>query len=161
MEGRPFAWVTRMRALSLCAVTVQNLAFTSLCIFLFTWSTFNFDFGYQLFGMRGSTIFATLAVPLSVAAQCPDYLDYAQVVHEPLSSGKYKLAYQRPSEDCRTFKSQGVEDTLSRMEKVIKDPDLYRLFQNSYPNTLDTAIKWRGHAADNGDEELTFIITGE
>jgi hypothetical protein len=144
-----------MRALSLYAVTVQNLALTSLCTFLFTWSTFNLDL-YPFLDMRGSRLFATLAVPLSVAAQCPDYLDYAQVAHEPLSSGKYKLAYQRPSEDCRTFKSEGVEDTLSRMEKVIKDPDLYRLFQNSYPNTLDTAIKWRGHAADNGDEELTL-----
>jgi len=101
------------------------------------------------------------AVPLLVSAQCPDYSDYSQQVHEPLSSGKYKLAYQRPSEDCRTFKSQSVEDTLTRMEGVIKDPDLYRLFQNAYPNTLDTGIKWKGYAADNSNEELTFIITGD
>lgn len=82
-------------------------------------------------------------------------------MHEPLSSGKYKLAYQRPSEECRTFKSQGIEDTLTRMESVIKDPDLYRLFQNAYPNTLDTAIRWKGYAANNAEEELTFIITGD
>jgi hypothetical protein len=111
--------------------------------------------------MRGPTFFASIAVPLLASAQCPDYSDWSKEVHEPLSSGKYKLAYQRPSEDCRTFKSQGVEDVLSRMEGVIKDPDLYRLFQNAYPNSLDTAVKWKGVAADNANEELTFLITGD
>lgn len=104
---------------------------------------------------------ALYSVPLMVAAQCPDYINYAKEIHGPLSSGKFKLAYQRPSEDCRTFKSSGLEQTISRMESSIRDPDLYRLFQNAYPNTLDTAIKWKGHAADNAEEELTFIITGD
>ena len=63
--------------------------------------------------------------------------------------------------ECRTFTSQGVEDTITRMKTTIKDPDLYRLFENAYPNTLDTAIKWKGYAADNAEEELTFIITGD
>jgi meiotically up-regulated gene 157 (Mug157) protein len=112
--------------------------------------------------MRGSSLYSLIAnVPLLVSAQCPEYVDYATQVHEPLSSGKYKLAYQRPSEECRTFKSQGLEDVVSRMESVIKDPDLYRLFLNAYPNTLDTAIKWKGYSANNSEEELTFIITGD
>jgi meiotically up-regulated gene 157 (Mug157) protein len=112
--------------------------------------------------MRGFKLFPLSAsIPLLASAQCPDYLDYAKQIHEPLTAGKYKLAYQRPSEECRTFKSQGLEDTIARMKSVIKDPDLYRLFQNAYPNTLDTAIKWKGSAADNPEEELTFIITGD
>ncbi|KAF2797150.1 glycoside hydrolase family 125 protein [Melanomma pulvis-pyrius CBS 109.77] len=112
--------------------------------------------------MRGFHLFAlSSSVPLLASAQCPDYLDYAGEVHEPLSPGKYKLSYQRPPIECRTFKSQDLEDTITRMESVIKDPDLYRLFSNAYPNTLDTAIKWKGYAADNAEEELTFIITGD
>ena len=112
--------------------------------------------------MRSLMVLSALTnIPLLVSAQCPEYVDYALEVHEPLSSGKYQLAYQRPSEECRTFKSQGLEDTITRMEGVIKDPDLYRLFQNAYPNTLDTAIAWKGYAANNTDEELTFIITGD
>jgi meiotically up-regulated gene 157 (Mug157) protein len=112
--------------------------------------------------MRSFVLISTLTnlAPLALGA-CPDYVDYSKEVHEPLSSGKYKLAYQRPSEDCRTFYSQGLEDTLTRMESVIKDPDLYRLFQNSYPNTLDTTIRWKGYAENNTKEELTFIITGD
>lgn len=111
--------------------------------------------------MRAPSLLASVAIPMLASAQCPDYSDYSKVVHEPLSSGKYKLAYQRPTEDCRTFKSQGMEDLLTRMEDVIKDPDLYRLFQNAYPSSLDTAVKWKGVAADNAEEELTFLITGD
>ncbi len=58
------------------------------------------------------------------------------------------------------------------MRGVIKDADLYRLFENSYPNTLDTMIKWRGLAnrtdpetgqrvVGAADEELTYVITGD
>ncbi|KAL2262098.1 hypothetical protein VTK26DRAFT_2459 [Humicola hyalothermophila] len=47
------------------------------------------------------------------------------------------------------------------MSSIISDPDLFRLFENTYPNTLDTAIRWHGRAAHNSDEELTFIITGD
>lgn len=116
----------------------------------------------SLFTMRQSDIVkAACVLPVLISAQCPEYIDYAKEIHEPLSSGKYQLAYQRPSEGCRTFKSQGLEDTITRFETVIKDPDLYRLFQNAYPNTLDTAIRWKGVAADNTDEELTFLITGD
>lgn len=94
-------------------------------------------------------------------AQCPDYSDYSTKRHLPYSNGTYQLSYMRPDPSCRTFNSSDVEAVLVEMQSVISDPDLYRLFQNSYPNTLDTAIKWKGYAANNSDEELTFVITGD
>ncbi|AEO64752.1 uncharacterized protein THITE_48148 [Thermothielavioides terrestris NRRL 8126] len=94
-------------------------------------------------------------------AFCPDYLNYSQVTHEPLSTGKYALSYQRPIPACRTFNSSTVEALIANMSSVVADPDLYRLFENTFPNTLDTAIRWRGHAANNSAEELAFIITGD
>ena len=98
---------------------------------------------------------------LAVAQVCPDYADYAATPHPPLSHGTYKLSYQRPAPSCRTFTSPAVESTIARLNTTITDPDLSRLFENSFPNTLDTAIKWKGYAADNADEELTFVITGD
>ncbi|CAD6574826.1 MAG: hypothetical protein ASARMPREDX12_006983 [Alectoria sarmentosa] len=96
------------------------------------------------------------------AAQfCPDYADYAAAPHAPFSGGTYNLSYQRPVASCRTFTSSAVESTIARLNSTITDPDLSRLFENSFPNTLDTAIKWKGYAADNADEELTFVITGD
>lgn len=95
------------------------------------------------------------------AAKCPGYIDYSKQLHRPFSTGKYKLAYQRPTPACRTFNNTDVEDTITSYKAKIKDPDLYRLFQNSFPSTLDTAIAWHGSAAGRPDEELTFVITGD
>ncbi|KAK3486835.1 uncharacterized protein B0T23DRAFT_234506 [Neurospora hispaniola] len=92
---------------------------------------------------------------------CPDYSSYAKTRHEPFSTGRHALPYQRPAPPCRTFNSSVIESFISNMSTIITDPDLYRLFENTYPNTLDTAIKWHGSAANNSAEELTFIITGD
>ncbi|KAH8878663.1 DUF1237-domain-containing protein [Thozetella sp. PMI_491] len=79
---------------------------------------------------------------------------------EPKSAGKRKFPYVRPPPECRTFNLPAMEEKLEELKKVIKDPDLFRLLENSYPNTLDTMVKWRGFA--NGtDEELTYVITGD
>ncbi|KAL6720478.1 hypothetical protein ACLMJK_002401 [Lecanora helva] len=81
--------------------------------------------------------------------------------HGPFSSGRYNLSYQRPSPNCRTLNSAEVENAIANLTSAIADPDLARLFENSLPNTLDTTVKWRGYAANNSDEELTFLITGD
>lgn len=104
------------------------------------------------------------SLPL-IQAQCQDYSTYSQQRHPPFSTGKYNLSYMRPDPECRTFNSSEVEDTITRMKDVIADPDLYRLFENSFPNSLDTAVKWKGFAAGtegtDAEEELTFLITGD
>ena len=100
------------------------------------------------------------ALVAGVKTQCADYSTYSTQVHQPVSSGRYALSWMRPNTSCRTFTSSTVESTIADLESVIKDPDLYRLFQNTYPNSLDTAVKWKGTAAGS-DEELTFLITGD
>lgn len=101
---------------------------------------------------------------------CIGYEKLQQRKQRPWSEGSRHFPYSRPSPQCRTFTSEPLEKLLERMKGVIKDPDLYRLFENSYPNTLDTTIKWRGYANKTDpitmnstvtDEELAFVITGD
>ncbi|KAL6710460.1 Golgi transport complex subunit 4 [Coniothyrium glycines] len=111
--------------------------------------------------------FGTLLLPL-VSAQCPLYTHYASQRHEPFTEGRYKLSYARPIPSCRAFPSPEVEGAIERLRHVITDAELFRIFENSWPNTLDTTIAWRGPSnVMNGlpnapeSEELTFVITGD
>lgn len=60
----------------------------------------------------------------------------------PYSEGPLKLPFQRPSEHCRTFQSEAVEKIIEDMNKNILDKDLARIFENAFPNTLDTTVRW-------------------
>ncbi|KAI2631183.1 glycoside hydrolase family 125 protein [Xylaria nigripes] len=113
--------------------------------------------------LRATQLVVMMAAATSVAGQvsCPSFTTWSESRHEPFSTGAYALSYQRPEPACRTFNSTGVEKAVSRMKNNIADPDLFRLFENTYPNTIDTAIRWRGFAANNTEEELAFIITGD
>lgn len=88
----------------------------------------------------------------------------------PKSTGKRQFPYVRPPPECRTFNLPAMETLIKDMKGVIKDPDLSRLFENAYPMTLDTMIKWRGYANESDpktgefavtDQELTYVITGD
>ncbi|KXJ89791.1 hypothetical protein Micbo1qcDRAFT_212309 [Microdochium bolleyi] len=113
--------------------------------------------------MRSTQVFLLQSLGLCALAQnqtCPKYKEYSTQRHEPFSAGRYQLPYQRPAPECRTFVLPEVEQAIVEMKSVIADPDLFRLFENAFPNTLDTTVSWHGYAAGS-DEELTFITTGD
>lgn len=93
--------------------------------------------------------------------ECPmSFESYMSSQPGPKSAGSRQFPMVRPPLECRTFVVPELEEYITKMESVIKDPDLYRLFQNSFPNTLDTMVKWHGYAQDNGTdttEELSYI----
>ncbi|KAF2829233.1 hypothetical protein CC86DRAFT_368285 [Ophiobolus disseminans] len=80
--------------------------------------------------------------PLKYRAACPDYKNYAMRPHPPYGKGPLELPFQRPSKYCRTFESPLVEKVIGDMNKKIVDKDLARLFENAFPNTLDTTVRW-------------------
>ncbi|KAF3769039.1 hypothetical protein M406DRAFT_44277 [Cryphonectria parasitica EP155] len=96
---------------------------------------------------------------------CPTFENYMKRKPGPPSAGSRQFPSLRPPPECRSFTVPAVDDYIKKMEEKIKDPDLYRLFQNSFPNTLDTMVKWHGYAQDGEGnetaEELSYIITGD
>ena len=116
-----------------------------------------------------SLLNSSTSLPVPILDQsCPPYADWAKHSDgKELSEGRYQLPFQRPSEECRTFYSLEVEEAIERLRLKVADPDLFRLFENAYPNTLDTAVKWKGFAWKDGeegaltDEDLAFVITGD
>ncbi|CAI6335362.1 unnamed protein product [Periconia digitata] len=102
-------------------------------------------------------------------AQCPIYTNYANARHEPFSTGRWNLSSMRPIPPCRTFYSEDMEREVERIKGVIVDPDLFRLFENAWPSTLDTTIGWKGLSNVTEKEdgqmedpaELSFVITGD
>ena len=63
----------------------------------------------------------------------------------------------RPSPGDRNFTSVAVEQTITRVKAKIKDPKLAWMFENCFPNTLDTTVNF---SIQNGRPD-TFVITGD
>ncbi|KAI5362710.1 Putative metal-independent alpha-mannosidase, six-hairpin glycosidase superfamily [Septoria linicola] len=109
---------------------------------------------------------------------CPAYEHYARFPHHPYSDGPMALPYQRPSKHCRTFESDLVEKIIKDLNTSLVDRDLARIFENAFPNTLDTTVRWHvdgtekppepnrmqqmfGAPADAWKGPQSFIVTGD
>jgi meiotically up-regulated gene 157 (Mug157) protein len=68
-----------------------------------------------------------------------------------------KLVSQRPPKKERLFTSPAIEDVIKMVKEQLKDPELAWLFENCFPNTLDTTVFYK---EENG-KPLTHIITGD
>ncbi len=68
-----------------------------------------------------------------------------------------KYICKRPPLEKRQFHSDIVEKTITETKKKIKDPKLAWMFENCFPNTLDTTCE---HKMIDGKYD-TFILTGD
>ncbi len=64
---------------------------------------------------------------------------------------------QRPKPEDRRFTSPAVEEEIQKIKSVIKDEELAWMFENCYPNTLDTTVRFQ--MLDGRPD--TFVITGD
>ena len=63
----------------------------------------------------------------------------------------------RPEAKKRLFKSKAVEEEIKRVKKLLTNPQLAWMFENCFPNTLDTTVRYR--KTDGKDD--TLVYTGD
>jgi len=63
----------------------------------------------------------------------------------------------RPATDKRKFFSQTVENIICDVKKSIADNELAVLFENCFPNTLDTTV----NSKNENSRPDTFVVTGD
>ncbi len=73
----------------------------------------------------------------------------------PGSQPKFKS--KRPAPSKRNFTSRAVENAIKEVKKNIASPKLAWMFENCFPNTLDTTVQFQ---MENGRPD-TFVITGD
>lgn len=72
-------------------------------------------------------------------------------------NSKTNYSTNRPAAGERHFTSKAVEKAIAKTKAKIKDPKLAWMFENCYPNTLDTTVEF---GTKNGKPD-TFVITGD
>jgi meiotically up-regulated gene 157 (Mug157) protein len=75
------------------------------------------------------------------------------------SASNHSLQYPvvRTPADKRNFTSEAVEKAIKEFQANVKQPELAWLFENCFPNTLDTTVH---HTTINGRPD-TYVITGD
>lgn len=64
---------------------------------------------------------------------------------------------KRPAIGKRNFTSDAVEEAIKTTKVKIKDPKLAWMFENCFPNTLDTTVEF----GTKNNKPDTFVITGD
>ncbi|MDD7887539.1 glycoside hydrolase family 125 protein [Flavivirga sp. 57AJ16] len=80
--------------------------------------------------------------------------------YELLASNKFmdsSFPEVRVAKEFRNFESQDIENAIKEFQKNVKDKELGWLFNNCFPNTLDTTVTY---SEVNGKPD-TYVITGD
>ena len=74
-----------------------------------------------------------------------------------VSAWATEMPHARPAKPDRHFTSPAVESLIPRVQRVIGDPALSIIFENCFPNTLDTTV-YPGTFEGKPD---TYVVTGD
>lgn len=65
---------------------------------------------------------------------------------------------KRPAPTDRLFRSEAVDKKIAAVKAMLTNPKLAWMFENCFPNTLDTTVHYR---TDENGEPDTFVYTGD
>ncbi|MDR1880299.1 MAG: glycoside hydrolase family 125 protein, partial [Tannerellaceae bacterium] len=99
---------------------------------------------------------------LSVAGLIVGQRSFARLADAAVKQGintgdSLQYVSQRPLPEKRQFTSEAVEKAIRETKAKLKDPKLAWMFENCFPNTLDTTCE---HKTVDGKPD-TFVITGD
>jgi meiotically up-regulated gene 157 (Mug157) protein len=103
----------------------------------------------------GAAAFAL--APEGLAAKSSSNASAAPAPENLPSSAAPFLPSARPAQPSRRFQSPAVEALIARLKPTIADPALATLFENCFPNTLDTTVT-TGSIDSQPD---TYVVTGD
>ncbi len=85
------------------------------------------------------------------------FLQAAAIAAAQVGASAETYPSRRPAPSERRFTSEAVEAKIAEVKKAIRDPELAWLFENCFPNTLDTTVR----AGEFEGKPDTFVITGD
>ena len=100
---------------------------------------------------RRQLLFGLACTVTGVALGAKDVLGFSSY------SVQHDFKSARPAPAQRRFVSEAVEAKIVEVKHAIADPELAWLFENCFPNTLDTTVTFG--TRDNRPD--TFVITGD
>ena len=100
----------------------------------------------------------TVALMLALASvEANAAIDFSEGNPVAVCDNVGKYITQRPKEGKRLFQSDAVEKKIKEIKAMLKTPYLAWMFENCFPNTLDTTVHFR---KTNGKPD-TFVYTGD
>ena len=100
----------------------------------------------------------TVALMLALASvEANAAIDFSEGNAVAVCDNVGKYITQRPKEGKRLFQSEAVEKKIKEIKAMLKNPYLAWMFENCFPNTLDTTVHFR---KTNGKPD-TFVYTGD
>ena len=105
--------------------------------------------------MRVSSFILTCLVAMSTP---PAFSQVAQRYTDIVAENATTFISKRPPIHERLFKSEAIDKEIKRVKKILKDnPRLAWMFENCFPNTLETTVHYR---VKDGEDD-TFVYTGD